>query len=342
VKAVSPKRCGAKADFLSALLQKVRRSVRRHHLLPAGSPVLVGLSGGSDSVALTVVLQELSRHADFRVVALAHLNHQIRTAAPGDEAFCRAFAERRGLPILVESLDVRGYAATQRYSIEDAARRLRYDFLTRAAAQAGATLIAVGHTQDDQAETFLLKLVRGAGLTGLGGIYPRRGAVVRPLLDVSRMELQAFLHDRGETWVDDETNQDLANPRNRIRHRVLPELELAYGGAARAIARAAGLAGEDGQWLDDLAERRYAELCIRRDQTLEIDCAGLIADPGPIRRRVLFRALRSASGGREIGLDHIEAALAVATGDAAAADLPGSRLELRRGKLVLLEQDAAS
>ena len=121
----------------------------------------------------------------------------------------------------------RSYAQTQRLSVEDAARRLRYDFLHRAAESAAADRIAVGHTRDDQAETFLLKLIRGAGLTGLGGIYPRRGNVVRPLLDVGRADLRRYLESRGQAWVEDETNEDLENPRNRIRHRVLPELDLA-------------------------------------------------------------------------------------------------------------------
>jgi len=133
-------------------------------LLPAGSRVLIGLSGGSDSVALTLVLRELSRHGGFEIAGLAHLNHQIRPAAVCDEAFCRAFATRLGMPLVVEAVDVPRLAAAERQSLEEAARRARYEFLHRAAAGAGATVVAVGHTRDDQAETVLLKLARGAGL----------------------------------------------------------------------------------------------------------------------------------------------------------------------------------
>jgi tRNA(Ile)-lysidine synthase len=328
---------------LTALLQNIRRTVRRYNLLPAGSRVVVGLSGGSDSVALTVILQDLSRHGGFQVVALAHLNHQIRPAAASDEAFCRAFATRRGLSIVVDSADVPGLAAAQRLSVEDAGRRVRYEFLRRAAAQSGATVVAVGHTRDDQAETVLLKLARGAGLAGLGAIYPRRDEVIRPLLDVSRADLQAFLRERCETWVDDETNADLANPRNRVRHRVLPELEAAYGGSAHgALARAATLAREDAEWLDRVANDRYSELCVGGGPTLEFEVTALNAQPVAIRRRVLLRALRSMAGGREVGFDHVETALDVTAGHLPAADLPGARLELRDGKVVLLQQDAAS
>jgi tRNA(Ile)-lysidine synthase len=319
------------------LHQQVRRTIRRQGLWPAGSRLLIGLSGGSDSVALVLLLQELAEHGAFTVAGLGHLNHRLRCTAARDEQFCRDFAARVGLPITVESIDVGSYAETQRLSVEDAARRLRYDFLHRVAQSSSADRIAVGHTRDDQAETFLLKLIRGAGLTGLGGIYPRRGIVVRPLLDVGRTDLRRYLESRGQSWMDDETNEDLANPRNRIRHRVLPELDLAGGASAGpAIARAAAIGREDGQWLDELGGRRFEALIAHGNTGLEIDVSGLLAEPPPIRRRVVLAALRLAAPNREIGYDHVEAALEVAAGESAGVDVPGARVELRRGKMVLL------
>jgi tRNA(Ile)-lysidine synthase len=321
---------------LSAVLQQVRRTIRRHALCPPGSRVLVGLSGGSDSVALALLLRELSEHGGFGVVALAHVNHQLRPTAERDQDFCRGLADRLGVPIRVESVDVRSYAASQRLSIEDAARRLRYECLRRCAQEVLADRVAVGHTRDDQAETFLLKLIRGAGMAGLGGIYPQRGEIIRPLLDVSRSELRDYLTSLGHGWVEDETNADLKNPRNRIRHRVLPELNQAAGAdTSTAIARAAGLAREDSQWLDDLTERRFGALVREVPHGLEIDAASLDEEPSPVQRRVLLRALRMVAIGHEIGLDHVDAALGVAAGLTGGADVPGGRVELRRGKLVL-------
>jgi tRNA(Ile)-lysidine synthase len=331
----------AKADChdLSFLHQQIRRTIRRHGLWPTGARVVIGLSGGADSVALTLLLQELSALDGFAVVSLAHLNHRLRSTAARDEEFCRDFATRVGIPLTVESIDVGTYASTQRLSVEEAARRLRYDFLHRVADSLSADRIAVGHTRDDQAETYLLKLIRGAGLKGLGGIYPRRGKVVRPLLDIGRAELRRYLDSRGEKWVEDETNEDLANPRNRIRHCVLPELD-AVGGASSvpAIARAAAIGREDGQWLDELSEGRFAALAAQVPNGVEIDAAGLFAEPLPIRRRIVLTALRLAAPNREIGLEHVDVALDVAAGESAGADVPGSRLELRRGKLVLLRE----
>lgn len=321
---------------MTSLLQQIRRTIRKHALCPPGSRVLVGISGGSDSVALAFVLRELSEHGGFSVVALAHVNHHLRPTAARDEDFCRALAVRLGLQIRVEYVDVQSYAASQRLSIEDAARRLRYECLRRAATDVGANRVAVGHTRDDQAETFLLKLIRGAGMAGLAGIYPQRGEIIRPLLDVSRSELRDYLTSIGQTWVEDETNADLKNPRNRVRHLVLPELNRAAGAdTSTAIARAAGLAREDGQWLDDLAEGRMGTLIRETPTGLEIDAAALDEEPPPVQRRIMLRALRMVAIGHEIGLDHVESALGVAAGLTGGADLPGGRVELRRGKLVL-------
>lgn len=326
---------------MTGLHQSVRRTIRRHGLLAPGSRVLIGVSGGSDSVALTLLLLDLAEHGGFAIAGLAHLNHRLRSAADRDQQFCAAFAEKVRVPLLVEAADVRAYGQERRLSIEDAARRLRYDFLGRAAAEAGADRIAIGHTEDDQAETFLLKLMRGAGPTGLAGIYPRRGLVVRPLLESSREALRSFLIARGQDWVEDETNEELSNPRNYVRHRVLPELDRAYGGATRSsIARAAALAREDAVWLDAEAKARFARAVTPVDDGLELDADALSTAPPPILRRVLLLALRRLAGEREVGWEHVAAVTAVLDGVSRGADVPGGRVELRREKLVLLQQGA--
>jgi len=323
----------------SQLHQRVRRTIERHALCPPGSHLLVAVSGGSDSVALLFLLRDLAENGKFTLAGLAHLNHGLRSTADRDERFCRELADRLHLQIAVKKEDVKGYARGRNLSVEDAARRIRYDFLEQAADAFGADRIAVGHTQDDQAETLLLKLIRGAGLTGLAGIRPRRGRIIRPLLDASRADLRKYLADVGQEWIEDESNEDLANPRNRIRHRVLPELDCAAGAATRpAIARAAGLAREDTEWLDELAEGRYEQLALPSEDGVTIEAAALMAEPPAVRRRVLLKALRVVADGREIGLDHVEAAAAAIVGSAGGADFPGGRVELRRGKLVLIHQ----
>jgi tRNA(Ile)-lysidine synthase len=332
----------AERTVTSQLHQRVRKTIERYALCPPGSHVLVAISGGSDSVALLFLLRDLAENGRFTLTGLAHLNHRLRATADRDERFCRDLADRLHLRIAVKKEDVKGYARGRNLSVEDAARRIRYDFLEQAAAAFGADRVAVGHAQDDQAETFLLKLIRGAGLTGLAGIRPRRGRIIRPLLDARRCDLRNYLSDVGQEWIDDESNEDLANPRNRIRHRVLPELDCAAGASTRpAVARAAGLAREDTEWLDELAGSRYEQLAQASEDGVTIEIAPLAAEPPPIRRRILLKALRVTSGGREVGLDHVEAAMAALEGSAGGADFPGGRVELRRGKLVLIQQKPA-
>jgi tRNA(Ile)-lysidine synthase len=326
----------------SALQQQIRRTLLRHELCPPGGRVLVGVSGGSDSVGLLLLLYDAARHGGFELAGAAHFNHGARETSDRDEAFCRDLTSTLGVPFLRDGADVRRVAETEGASFEDCARRLRYAFLQRAAAELKAGRIAVGHTRDDQAETFLLKLARGAGATGLGAVYPRRGDVIRPLLDVAREDVRCWLRERGQSWVEDETNADLRNPRNRIRHRVLPELDQAYGGPTRAqVARAAELVREDGQWLDAVAAGRLDALARKQPDSLEFDAKTLLAEPAPVRRRLLLQAMRTMAGGREIGLEHVESALEVLRSERGGADVPGGRWELRRANLVLYKQGPA-
>ena len=219
-------------------------------------PILIALSGGGDSVAL---LHFLTHHVGAARLRAAIVDHKLREGSGADARKAEDIADAAGVEAYVLEL----IWADSANRAHEAARALRYAALCQAARKLGARVIATGHTRDDQAETLLLKLIRGAGLTGLAAIYPRRGAIVRPLLDVARTDLRSYLEERGQSWVEDETNQDLENPRNRIRRLVLPELDRAYGSATTpAIARAAALIREDAAYLDDVSERRYTEVSV--------------------------------------------------------------------------------
>lgn len=322
---------------MSSLRARVRRTIERHDLCPPGTRVLVALSGGSDSTALLVLLHELLPAAGAAIAAVAHVHHRLRDTADRDARFCRELAGRFGYPFDLTEVDVPAAARSERRSIEDAARAARYAALEAAAARHGAGRIATGHTRDDQVETLLMKLARGAGLSGVGGIYPVRGAVIRPLLDVSREDLRAHLRETGETWVEDETNADLANPRNRVRHLVVPALVEALGDAALdGLARSARHAGEDGQWLDGLAAREFERLSGSMTDRTSLDRAALLALPGPLRDRVLLLAMRGRAGHAQIRTEHVDEAEAVALGRLRAAESPAGRWELSGGNLVLL------
>ena len=290
-------------------------------------------------MGLLLLLRDLAESGSFVVAGAAHFNHQARPAADQDEAFCRNLAETSGIWFVRGGADVPALAASSGESFEACARRARYAFLQRTAEGLEADRIAVGHTLDDQAETFLLKLARGAGSAGLGGVYPRRDAVIRPLLDVTREAVRAWLREQGQGWVEDETNADLGNPRNRVRHLVLPALDAAYGGPTRAqLASAAELVREDGQFLDEVAAGRLQALARYGPEGVAFDAGVLEGEPRAVVHRLLLHVMREASGGREVGLAHVELALDVLRGESRAADIPGGRWELRGRTLVLFPQ----
>ena len=321
-----------------SLIEGVWRTIRRYDLLPRGTRVAVAVSGGADSVALLSVLLELAPRGEFSVVGLVHVNHQLRgPESERDQKFAAALAHRVHVPAHVERVEVRRVAAAERRSIEEAARRLRYAALERGRRVLGADRMAVGHTRDDQAETVLLRLLRGAGPRGLAGIYPRNGTIVRPLLDVGREQLRAWSADKGITYVEDASNRDLANPRNRVRHEVLPALQAWFGASVPTrLARTAEVARADEELLAELTRGLLQQLVRIDREQVRVDVAGAMLAPVALRRRLLMEALRRA-GVREPGFAEIDGLAAMLESEAApGVDLPGHVRADRNGSAVVL------
>jgi tRNA(Ile)-lysidine synthase len=209
------------------------KTIRKHELIKPGDRVGVAVSGGADSVGLLLLLLEL--RADLGVVmSVAHLNHKLRgQESDEDEQFVAKLAQTHGLELHTQMAPLIAMDS----GIEAAARKVRYDFFRELARAGRVTKIATAHTFDDQAETVLLRILRGTGIRGLSGIHPRlvfegHDEVVRPLLGFRRGELETFLRDRGQRWREDSSNRNLAFLRNRVRHRLLPLLKEDFGTAA--------------------------------------------------------------------------------------------------------------
>ncbi len=328
---------------MTDIAARVRRYVDRHQLWLRGGRVVAAVSGGSDSVSLFWILQELQDAGAVSLAAVAHLNHQLRPLASRDEDFCRALAERMGVPFIAQRSDVAAHAQRWRCSIEVAARRVRYAFLEEARVASRSDHVAVAHTRDDQAETVLMRLIRGAGTRGLRGVLPARDAVVRPLLDCDRSELQQFLAARGESWVEDETNADVSYPRNRVRHELLPLLADRYRpSVARVLARTADVAAHDDALLEHLAEEALTPLVTKTAATIRLDAAGLCALPLALRRRGARQVLVRAGARRSPGHADIERLLGVcAPTGPAASQCAGVRVERFSADEVLLTRNIA-
>jgi tRNA(Ile)-lysidine synthase len=325
-----------------ALSARVLATIRRHRMLPPGGRVVVALSGGPDSVALVYLLRELETAGALVVAGLAHFNHQLRgEAADADEAFCRALAGELSLPCEVGRSDVRGIARDEGRSIEDAARRLRYQFLEAARQRLEADAIAVGHSLDDQAETFLLRLLRGAGTRGLGAIRPRAGRVVRPLIDVRRDELRQYARDNGLRFQEDATNLDVRIPRNRVRHELLPYLVREFSPRmAEVLAREAALAQDDDDRLQREAIEIVPSLVLVNTGSVALDIQALSNLHPALASRVSMYALQQLAGDRFVGYEHVSRLLEFVrhakTGQA--LSLPGQQATHQGATVVLAPQ----
>lgn len=250
--------------------------------------VVCAFSGGPDSTALLLELVRLRDEGRLGPLYAAHFEHGIRgREALEDLDFCRKLCLDLDVPLFCHSAHVPAFAEEAGLSLETAARQLRYEFLRRLKGALGAEMIALGHHRDDQAETVLLHLIRGSGMTGLGGMAPVSGDLIRPLLSVGRDEILAYLEERDQGWRLDGTNLSLDHSRNRLRQTVMPALSSINGQAARHIARCADkLRAEDG-FLNDLAQRALAEAGGSRRALAQL--------PPVLQRRVALLLLREAT-----------------------------------------------
>ena len=289
------------------VLKSVQAFIASHDLLRAGERVAVAVSGGADSVALLRLLLELRQELGI-VLSVAHVNHQLRGAdAERDAAFVAELAQRHGLEFHLAVRDVRTYAVAHKLSLEAAGRRLRYAYFSALVEERKVDKVATAHTLDDQAETVLLKLLRGSWLRGLAGIHPRlrtadgRVWVVRPLLGTARREVEAYLHRLAQPWREDLSNQDRRFRRNRVR-QLLPLLEAEHNPGVRlALAQIADLAqAEESYWAKQVAEiapglishsapTRATPACAGDPgaESVTVDSDRLAAQPLALQRRLL-------------------------------------------------------
>ncbi len=272
--------------------QTVEETIRDHRLIVPGDRIVLGLSGGADSMALTYLLHYLSRKMDFSLY-LAHLNHLLRgTDADEEEEFARQTARVLGLPFISTSVDVGSMARTAGVSVEMAARKARHDFFLEALNRFDADSVALAHTANDQAETMMLRLVRGTGTSGLAAMRHNNIVnaipIIRPLLDVSRQEVVAFLRTHGLQWREDSSNQSTAHQRNLVRNEILPLLARHFNPRIHeALCHTAAILSAEDEWMtrltDELTVTCCSELALKTCETGRLHPA--------LQRRLLMRWL---------------------------------------------------
>jgi tRNA(Ile)-lysidine synthase len=295
-----------------SLAAQARETIRTYGMLAGGERVVVAVSGGPDSTALLSVLGALREelHLDLHV---AHLNHGLRPDASLDAAAVGRMTRSLGYPFYEATEDVASAAARTRRSLEDAGREARYGFLAGVARRIEASVIATGHTRDDQAETVLMRLLRGSGTRGLAGIPPVRPLdrlrVIRPLIDASRAEIVAYLARQGLAAREDSSNRDLAMLRNRVRLVLLPILEGYNPDVRRALARLAGMVRDEADALDALSAPAVDAVLHGTHASVHIAPEAFGRLPVALQRRALREAIRRVRGnGTQIAFVHIEEA----------------------------------
>lgn len=285
-------------DAAQQLEQDMAETIRKYSMIPEGTSVLAAVSGGADSMCLLMGLWDLqkSRHFPLRVL---HVHHGIRESADRDAAFVGAYCREKQIPFELVRCDVPAFARERGMGLEEAARFLRYEALLSSAQswekeEGRPVRIALAHHLEDQAETVLFHLARGSSLAGVSGMRPVNGRYIRPLLSVSRQEIEAALASRGVTWVEDETNRDLSYARNRIRRQILPEMTRYLNqGAVRHIADFAADAGETEDYLAEVTRKKTEAL------TLEdggIDIKGFLLEDTFLQKRILYAAITERAG----------------------------------------------
>ncbi len=311
-----------------SLLDTVRTTIAQHHLIEVGDTVVVGVSGGADSLALLDVLREL--RGELRMILhIAHLNHMLRGAdAEADAAFVAGLAREWHIPVTIETRDVASLAEERRMSIEEAARGARYAFLAQVAHQMDAHIIAVAHHADDQVETVLMRLLRGTGLMGLRGMqytidvtdsnfeYRIPGyalKIVRPLLDVARVEIEAYCKSHYLAARVDQTNFDTTIFRNRLRQEALPYLETFNPNLRQVLWRTAQGATDDYDYIQHQVSEAYSKVAYENEGAIIFDRALFMELHPALQRGVLREAIvQMRNSLRDIDWSHIENARRIA------------------------------
>ena len=304
--------------------EAVKRALREQGLLSGAERVICALSGGADSVCLADVLLSLAPTLGF-ALECAHFDHRLRGAeSERDAGFVRDWCRERGIPLHFSSGDTAEYAKERGLSLEEAGRDLRYAFLEGLCDE--KTVVATAHQAEDQAETILLNLLRGAGLRGLCGIPPRRGRISRPLLELSREEILNYLEERGLSHVEDSSNAVPDVRRNRLRLQVLPLLREMNPSFAAACSRTSRLLRADEDYLTDAS----AGLWRKEGEEAVLPVSRLLEAPPPLAAR----ALRQAAEGFGVRLEekHVASLLLLASSDSPSArlSLPGGLTARRR------------
>ncbi|MEO0088540.1 MAG: tRNA lysidine(34) synthetase TilS [candidate division WOR-3 bacterium] len=277
------------------ILEKVKKTIEKYQLLEKNDRVLVGFSGGKDSVCLLYILYLLKEKFKLDLMAF-HLNHLLRgKEAKRDEEFCKEFCKKLNIPIIVKRRDVKNYSQKHNLSIEEAGHKLRYYYYEKIAEKEKCQRIALAHTASDNVETILLSLIYGQSLGRIAGILPKRDKIIRPLIDLTTEEVLLFLKENNLTYVEDSTNQDLKIPRNYLRNIIIPNLKKLNPNLEKTFRQISEILLQENEYLEKETNGIFNSLVKKQNDDILISKKDFIPLPLVLKRRVLKKLFPDAS-----------------------------------------------
>lgn len=317
--------------------KKVLVTIRSHDMLKKGDKVILGVSGGVDSIALLHILNSLKKELNVQLY-VAHLNHMIRgRASDRDAEFVRQMSKKLRIPLIEEKIDVPRYALLNKFNLEDAARRARYDFFNRVAEKVRASKVAVAHNADDNIETFMMRLIRGAGTRGLTGIPAVRGRIIRPLIGIWRSELEDYLGTKGAKHRTDDTNFDTRYLRNRIRRVLIPTLKKYNTNIKEILLRTINTMNNDHEYIEKSAQRFLKKLTsVNKEGEMRLSNKGLMRLDPSLKAETLRLAIESVKNDlTDVTYSHIDDILRQAGKKSGEVHLPGAYVYLNNKEIMI-------
>ena len=312
------------------MITKVKAYMEQYHMVKSGDRILVGLSGGADSVCLLFLLKEISREWELSVRAV-HIHHGLREESDAEERFVKELCKAWDIPCQCISVDVREYARKHHLGIEEAARVLRYEAFEQC--RVDGEKIALAQHQNDQAETVLFHLFRGSGIRGMAGIQPVRDCYIRPLLGVSRAEVENFAKNNGLQYVTDQSNFDTIYARNKIRHEILPKAEEISGKVTEHICKSAQMTADAVDFLDEITKTTFDRLVKEDELSCRVPKEELQKLHPYLKKTLIYEMLSHVSGRKkDISGIHVESVLGLLEGQS------GKQADLIYGMQAVAEQ----
>lgn len=295
-------------------------AIAKYHMLEQGDAVVVGVSGGADSVALLHVLVNSSLALHITAV---HVNHNLRGQdAVKDQEYVQELCKHWNVPLKTVSVNVAQYAQEHGYTVEEAGRLLRRSVFEETAKELGGAKIATAHQRDDLCETVLHNILRGCGITGLRGILPVNGSYIHPLIDTPRCEIENYLREHGIAWRQDDSNRDLSYTRNRIRNQLIPYLKDCFNpNVEEALQRLASISREEDELLQQIAIKTLRDITLQKqEQGILLDKVQFCTFPKALQRRILRQTLEQLQLPlKDVHMDQIDAAISLARNSQAGA-----------------------